>query len=266
MSLVCRKGGAAVQLLALGVAISCLLLGSGATAWGVEVLIDQGHGQRFVIEGDQPLGLSELAALFREQGARVRSSTAAFSDETLANRDILIVSGPFAPPSPAEIAAVTKFLQQGGKLVVMAHISQPLGQLLETLGVAISSLPVFEQEHLLAGQPRDFSVADLAKHPLLQGLTSFKVYGAWALQCREETVQELARTSGRAWLDLDRNGQPGGQEPVRAFPLVVSGRMGRGTFVVFSDDALFQNQFLEGGNLQLAKNLAAWLCRMGVDI
>jgi hypothetical protein len=132
--------------------------------------------------------------------------------------------------------------------------------------VAISILPVQEGEHLLAGRPTEFSVEDLASHPLLQGLTSFRVYGAWALLGRGETVQELARTSGQAWLDLDQDGRPGGRDPVRAFPLLVSGRLGQGTFVVFGDDALFQNRFLAGENLQLAKNLAAWLCAMCVGI
>ena len=29
--------------------------------------------------------------------------------------------------------------------------------------------------------------------------------------------------------------------------------------MVFGDDAMFQNQFLTGGNLTLARNLVAWL-------
>lgn len=272
MSLVCSGIGAAgrgkavtARLLVLCAAILFLLIG-GEPARGTEVLVDQGHGQRFLMEGDRPLDLSGLATVFREQDATVRSSSEALSAKILAGTDVLILSGPFTALTLAEIAATMDFLQQGGRLVIMAHIAQPLGQLLEHLGVAISILPVSEQEHLLADQPRDFSVVDLASHPLLQGLTSFKMYGAWALLNKGETVQVLARTSTRAWLDLDQNGSPDGRDPVRAFPLIVSGRAGKGTFVVFSDDALFQNRFLKGDNLQLAKNLAAWLCRMGVDI
>lgn len=69
------------------------------------------------------------------------------------------------------------------------------------------------------------------------------------------------------WLASHGQGaSPGGRDPVGGFPLVVSGRLDKGEFVVFGGDALFQNQFLAGDNLQLARNLAAWLCGgTGVD-
>lgn len=239
---------------------------AAAPGSAAEVLFDQGHGQRFLIEGEGALDLGGLARVFREQKARVRSTTASLSVQTLKGADILIIAGPFAPLAAPEIAAVEEFLRQGGKLVIMAHVARPLGSLLERLGVAISILPVQEGEHLVAGRPTDFRIEDLTSHPLLQGMSSFRVYGAWALLGRGETVQELARTSERAWLDLDQDGQPGGRDPVRAFPLLVSGRLDRGTFVVFGDDALFQNRYLTEENLQLAKNLAAWLCAMCIGI
>lgn len=266
MSWVCRTDRRLPsRIRPLLIACSFLLIAAAQGA-AAEVLFDQGHGQRFLIEGERPLDLGGLAGVFRAQRARVRSTTAALSAQTLKEADILVIAGPFTDLAATEIAAVEDFLRQGGKLVIMAHIAQPLGSLLERLGVAISISPVQEGEHLLEGRPTEFSVEDLTSHPLLQGLSSFRVYGAWALLGRGETVQELARTSGRAWLDLDQDGQPGGRDPVRAFPLLVSGRLGRGTFVVFGDDALFQNRFLAGENLQLAKNLAAWLCAMCVGI
>jgi hypothetical protein len=39
----------------------------------------------------------------------------------------------------------------------------------------------------------------------------------------------------------------------------VAGALGRGRFVVFGDDTLFQNRFLDGSNLELAGNLVHWL-------
>jgi hypothetical protein len=35
--------------------------------------------------------------------------------------------------------------------------------------------------------------------------------------------------------------------------------MGKGRYIIFGDDALFQNRFLVGENLFLAGNLVAWL-------
>jgi len=41
--------------------------------------------------------------------------------------------------------------------------------------------------------------------------------------------------------------------------VAVAGRSGKGRFVVFGDDAIFQNKFLTGDNLVLGRNLASWL-------
>jgi len=43
------------------------------------------------------------------------------------------------------------------------------------------------------------------------------------------------------------------------FAVVVAGKLSSGRFVVFGDDAVFQNKFLTGDNLILGRNLAAWL-------
>ena len=47
---------------------------------------------------------------------------------------------------------------------------------------------------------------------------------------------------------------------VQSFPLVLSGKKGTGRFVVFGDDAIFQNRFMDDHNTRLAQNLSAWLC------
>jgi hypothetical protein len=41
--------------------------------------------------------------------------------------------------------------------------------------------------------------------------------------------------------------------------VVVTGELGAGRFIIFGDDAVFQNRFLDRQNRQLAKNLARWL-------
>ena len=63
-----------------------------------------------------------------------------------------------------------------------------------------------------------------------------------------------------AWLDLDRNRvYDAGGEPGGSWGVGVAGSLGKGRFVVFGDDAIFQNRFLEGGNEHLGRNLARWL-------
>ena len=70
--------------------------------------------------------------------------------------------------------------------------------------------------------------------------------------------QIIASSSASAWVDLNGNKQFDPQDAQQAFAVAVAGKYGKGEFVVFGDDAVFQNQFLQGGNLLLATNLAEW--------
>jgi hypothetical protein len=224
------------------------------------VLFDQSHGQQFLVEANRPLDLSGLAGLFAEQGAMVKTSTAPISDQVLQGVDVLIISGPFAPITPAEVLAVMKFVYHGGRLAVMAHIADPLMGLLPQMGIAMSSLAVAEQENIVGENGRDFLLKDLASHPLTVGLANFTIYGGWALLEKKKDIAVIARTSHRAWVDLNQNGVLNPGDAMQSFAMVLAGRNGAGSFVVFGDDALFQNRFLKDGNLTLARNLAAWFC------
>ena len=53
--------------------------------------------------------------------------------------------------------------------------------------------------------------------------------------------------------------QLGATDAVQAFTVVAAGELGQGAFIVFADDAIFQNRFLTGDNVTLARNLAGWL-------
>ncbi len=223
------------------------------------VLFDQGHGQVFVAEGNEPLDLSQLAAVFKKQGLEVKIGKGPLTANALTGVTALIVSGPFKPLSQAEIDAVLQFIGQGGTLCLMLHIAPPNLTLLSSLGVAHSEAPLNEQENIIGRNPKSFSVVNLAPHPLTRGLTSFNAYGAWGVMPQADTVRIVAATSPRAWLDTNGNGSRDREEVGQAHGVVVAGTLGKGRFVVFGDDAIFQNQFLADGNLRLAQNLAAWL-------
>jgi hypothetical protein len=242
------------------IAVALFLLAPNPALAGPVVLFDQSHGQQFLVEANRPLDLSGLAGVFAEQGAEIRTSTMPISDRVLKGVDVLIISGPFAPITPPEVMAVMKFVYHGGKLAVLAHISQPLMGLLPQMGIAMSSLAVSEQENILNTNAKEFMVKDLTPHPLTVGLKSFNIYGGWALLEKKKDIIVIARTTHKAWVDLNQNGQLNDNDAVQAFAMVLAGRNGSGSFVVFGDDAIFQNQFLKDGNLTLARNLAIWFC------
>jgi hypothetical protein len=238
-----------------------LLSAGGAGAQPATVLFDQGHGEMFGVDKDGPLQLSALAERFGAEGFTVRTGNETLTADQLSGIDALIVSGPFVPLAPEEIEDVLRFVMDGGHLAVMLHIGPPALSLLHRLGVDVANGVVREVSGLIDEEPLDFYVADLSSHPLTLGLRRIAVFGSWAVTGFGEGTEILARTGPKAWVDLDRDQKLGRQDAVQAFGIAVAGRLGNGRFVVFGDDAIFQNRFLAEHNAALADNLVRWLGR-----
>jgi len=227
------------------------------------VWFDQGHGQVFRIDQQGPLHLTDFARLLVEQDCIVETSQRPLDSGLLEKVDALVLSGAFKPYGKEEIAAVEAYLRAGGRLAIMLHIAPPFGDLLYALGVDFSNGVIREQKQVLGGDPLNFRVTDLAEHPLTSGLDGFNVYGGWALTNIDERARIIARTGPGAWVDLNRDQQLNKGDAVQRFGVVVAGTLGEGAFVIFADDAIFQNQFLEQ-NRGLAENLAHWLLKQPV--
>ena len=223
------------------------------------VLFDEGHAQQFKVGGDQPLDLSGLGGAFTAAGYQVRTSSQPLTGAVLDGVAVLVISGPFQPIRPEEVAVVQDFLARGGGLAVMLHIAPPVDGLLQALEVAFSNGVISEKANVIGDNPLDFKVTDLTKHPLTTGLNDFALYGAWALQPTAPVAEVLAKTSAHSWVDLNRNRTYEAGDAMQPFAVLVAGTSGKGRYAVFGDDAIFQNRFLEGSNRQLADNLVRWL-------
>jgi len=221
------------------------------------VLFDNSHGERFVIDGQGPLQLSGLAGALRSAGANVVAGDKAISDATLQGVDALVISGAFKPLSPEEIDAVIRFMNRGGKLAVMLHIAPPLETLLARLEISYTLGPVRESSEIIDGNPLYFRVNHLGDHPVFRNLRSFSAYGVWGL-LPGASGRTVATTAPKAWVDIVGDNVQRAEETA-AFGIVVAGDVGKGGYLVFGDDAIFQNKFLDQDNKALAANLAAWL-------
>jgi len=235
-------------------------LPAAALAASPVILFDEGHGQMFLVEQQGPLQLSGLATLFRQMGCEVRTRRGPLDDVALADVSALVSSGPFAPFVAEEGAAVGRFLERGGHLAVLLHIGPPVAGLLRQLGVSHSNGVLREQRDVLHDQPLDFWVSDLEPHPLFAGIERFALFGGWALINDGDGARIIARTGPRAWVDLNRDEKQDEGDPVQVFGVAVAGERGKGGFVVFGDDAIFQNRYLEEYNGALGRNLVRWLC------
>jgi len=242
-----------------------LLLGeAGVAAAGPPlVLFDEAHGERFLVGGDRPLDLSQLGKAFAAAGARVEPLRQPFSAAALAPARVLVISGAFAPLAPAETAACFDFVERGGRLAVFLHIGSPVSDLVFRLGVDVSNSVIHENENQLDAAGINFRVTRLAEHPITRGLAGFNLYGVWALRPLGQGVVALAETGPRAWVDLNGSRRFDAGDAMQSFAVAVVGTRGRGAFAIFGDDAMFQNEFAQGENRQLAQNLARWLLAGG---
>ncbi|NTW99050.1 MAG: DUF4350 domain-containing protein [Geobacteraceae bacterium] len=222
------------------------------------VLIDSGHNERFKIGEKGPLQLSGFAEILQTAGARIEVLDEPISDKSLERADSLIISGAFAPLKPAEIEALVRFMQRGGKLAVMLHIAPPLKSLLDRLNISYTNGVILEEENVIDSVNLNFRVNRFGNHPVLQGVHAFSLYGAWGLINLDASARTIASTSPTAWIDLDKS-KIRKKEATASFGVVIAGDIGKGGFLVFGDDAIFQNKFLDENNKKLAVNLADWL-------
>lgn len=221
------------------------------------VLFDNGHGERFEVYNSGPLQLSRFAEMVRETGADVVVLEKPISDATLKGASGLVISGAFAALKPEEIDAVMRFIQGGGKLAVMLHIAPPLTPLLDRLMITYTNGVIQEKENVIGDQPLNFKVSRFGNHPVLQGVRDISLYGVWGLMNLDDTTRIVAATSPNAWVDL-KHDKKQTKEETASFGVAVAGESGKGGFLVFGDDAIFQNKFLDQ-NKALAANLARWL-------
>jgi hypothetical protein len=251
-----------IALIIFSLAVGIPVPGLSADATRPLVLFDQGHGQAFVIEETGDLQLSALAGLFNDAGFEVKGSRQAITPQLLSGVDCLVISGPFALFTTEEAENIRQFIEQGGFVTVMIHITPTVKNLLGKLDIASTNGPLNETENVLGGGGKDFSVTHLEQHPVTNGLKRFSVYGVWGLKPEYENAKIIAKTGPKSWVDLNRDGKFDPGDGSGEFGVIVAGALGKGGYVVFGDDALFQNRFLKDDNLLLAKNLANWIRKM----
>lgn len=232
-------------------------VGAFAAEGGSTILFDQGHGQRFLIEEKGDLHLSKLADIMRANGTDVMSTKKTLSDDILKGVSSLVISGPFEALSHEEIESVAKFIENGGRFAAMLHIGPPLAGLLDRLDLDHSNAVLHERNNVI-NEDINFRVAGLAGSPLFSGITHFSVYGCWALD-PGKTATPLAQTSADTWVDLDGDKVISKGDVIGSFTVALSGTLGSGSFILFGDDAIFQNRYLDENNSRLAANLADWL-------
>ena len=235
------------------VAMTCTATAAGKIP---VVLFDEAHGEQFLPLQEGTLALTELGRIFTAQGFTIRSAKEPMNPALLAEVDAVVISGPFAPFAAAEIDALYAFVEQGGHLAIMLHVAPITSQLLSRFGVIHANGVIREEPAAqIDGEAINFKVTRLETEPLFTGIEHFCAYGCWALATEGSLARIVALSGEKSWIDLNKDRSYSEQDAMQSFGIISLGEIGKGDFVIFGDDAIFQNRFLTGTNRQLAENL-----------
>lgn len=224
----------------------------------VKTIFDLSHAEIFspVKEGD--LNYTSFYEAFRKNGGEAGVNKEPVSSKSLAKAKTYVIAGPSQGFTMNEIAALDKFVSNGGNLLVLLHISSPVAQLTNSFGITVSNFVIGEQSDLIEGKAQDFYVTRFGPHPVTEGLGKIAVYGSWGLMA-EDPALVVGATSAKAWADMDRNRKFDKGEPMQDFGIIAVNEHGKGKVVVIADDAPFSNRFItEADNKLLAENIIRW--------
>lgn len=223
-----------------------------------ETVFDLAHAEIFSPLKDGPMNYTLFCDVLKQSGEEIGINREPITRAALIGIRTYILAGPVQPLTDDEVSALEEFVENGGNLLVMLHISPPVARLTNAFGIAVSNFVLGETDGVIDGRPQDFRVTNLVDHALTSGLKDIAVYGAWGLMA-EGPAFIIASTSGKAWADMDRDRLPGEGEPVQEFGIVAVSATGKGKVVVVSDDAAFANRFINSaGNRRFAENIIRW--------
>ncbi|MFQ5441307.1 MAG: DUF4350 domain-containing protein [Thermodesulfobacteriota bacterium] len=219
---------------------------------------DLAHNEIFspLVEG--PLHYSKFYKMIKKSGASMAVNKKALTPGSLSEFDAYVVAGPSKDFSPGELTELREFVNDGGSLLVLLHISGPVARLTEQFGIVVSNFVISEHLNTIKNKSQDFHVRDFSPHPVTRGLKEIAVFGTWGLMT-EKGGAVVAKTSEKAWADLNRNRDFDKDEPEQSFGIIGVSEYGEGKVVVVADDAPFANLFIGmADNSKLARNIVRW--------
>jgi hypothetical protein len=222
---------------------------------GPRVVIDGAHHNFHTVDGRY----APFAQLLRNDGFRVSGSEAPFSDQSLANIDVLVIANALAAedveewvlPNPSaftaeEIAAVRRFVERGGSLLLIAD-HMPMAGAATELGAAFGI--AFDNGFAMDGddEPDLFTRENggLADDPLTAGIPQLRSFTGSAFTA-PANARTLMRLDARyevlmpevAWQFSDTTPKVSGAGRLQG--AVMEG--GRGRVAVFGEAAMFTAQ------------------------
>ncbi len=185
-----------------------------------------GHGEHSPESEDGQNGYSRFASVLRENNVALGRINLYGPVEIPPDCNLLIIPGPRTAMSQDELDKISRYLKQGGRLMVMffstAGTAAPsrLEQLLSEWGVVVGDDVVIDDQHATSDTKQDFVSANFGTHaivkPLLHGFQLYSILPRSVAKDLRNTsgadapqVEQLlySSASGRVITDIRRNGE-----------------------------------------------------------
>lgn len=230
-----------------------------------------GHGEASPKVQDDPrrkLGVFKTA--LEQQGFKVKNlgamegSTTGVPDDA----DLVIVASPTKALMPEEITVLSAYLDQGGRLLVLADPdTDKLPELTAKVGLRVGGVPVasavMAKIQELRPDPHILATNSFGTHAVTSTLSKKSseayIYG-YGFSALEELAdvptkrQVLVRANEKSWLDTNRDRQKTAEEASGGFPLVIAatapvtqadGAPGEWRAIVVGNTSVFADFFLD---------------------
>ena len=207
-------------------------------------------------EGTGSVLFQELSSI----GFKNKVGTAPFTDDALRGIDIVFLWNPNNPLEDSEISALTKFVENGGSLLVLASheydmiepTRESINSLLDPFGIKVMKNGTDDPTNR-KGCSCTPIIHNLAKHPINEGVNSIILYKPASLELKGKAVA-IARGDNDTF---SIGSEPIGGENV---VIVAVSEKGNGKVAVIGSSFIFDNGKIgDMDNKQFAKNLFSWL-------
>lgn len=223
-----------------------------------------GHGEHDADSEEEQTGYKKFVTAIFANYVSLEPVNLAGTNAALSDFEMLVIAGPKAPLPDAEIAKISQYLEQGGRLLMLFNYAsvnkQPgLEKMLAKWGVNVSSHIVKDEQQSNSREGQDIIIRQFSKHPVVNALQDSSIHVILPREISRietsstaadaSTVDEIAFTSPASTL-LDQTNAPAKSRSIAV--AVEKGAVGgvvnvRGTtrIIVTGDSVFLGNQMIE---------------------
>jgi len=249
--------------LSLSILLAALNLfgcGKQKTSTKKKAIFDSFHREIFSPQSTDEMGFSDFSKILANAGYTSEVNNQPLTSDVLSNAELLVLAGPMTDFNSEEIVSIEEFVKNGGNLLILIHISQPVIPLTEKFDIQPTDAVICDPSNPIKSSVQDFYVTNFTDHTLGTNMEKLAVFGTWGLRVRKDGAAAfVAKTSDQAWADPNQDQVQNNGELKRSYGIVATAVQGEGKVVVCADDAILINKYLKvGNNRQFGENIVSW--------